>query len=134
MIPVPCWSLQEISAFARRFVQPGDRKVTLNFALAEGVELEPERIAALLDPERCLVKLTPLNHTEAAHHAGLRTVLSPSNPRRAAGLVDRLRGYGFDCVVSIGLEEETAMGSSCGQLAMLRARQRTTDQGLQLRA
>jgi 23S rRNA (adenine2503-C2)-methyltransferase len=127
MIPVPCWTLGEIAAFARRFVQPGDRKVTLNFALADGVELAPDRIAAELDPSHCLVKLTPLNETAASRRAGLQSVLSPSTPDRAAHLVERLRGHGFECVVSIGLDEETAMGSSCGQLALLHRLRRVTE-------
>jgi 23S rRNA (adenine2503-C2)-methyltransferase len=121
MIPAACWTAGEMASFARRFVPAGARKVTLNFALAEGVPLEPERVAATFDPACCLVKLTPLNDTAAARGAGLRSVLSPSAPERADGLVARLRSYGFDCVVSIGLAEETAMHSSCGQLALLHA-------------
>jgi 23S rRNA (adenine2503-C2)-methyltransferase len=122
MIPAAVWDLERINGYAQRFVQPGDRKVVLNFALAQGLPVEPEVLARLVSPDHCLIKLTPLNPTDRAARNGWRSVLSAEHADGAAELVAELRAMGFDCIVSIGAREESDMGSSCGQLAMLERR------------
>jgi 23S rRNA (adenine2503-C2)-methyltransferase len=117
MMPVKKWSLGQIAAFGRRFHDDGDRKVVLNFAMAEGVEADPAVIARSFDRERFMVKLTPVNPTESAVRNGYGSVLSASAPDAAAGLVEALESRGFDCIVSIGDEREIAIGSNCGQAA-----------------
>ncbi|MGB7875405.1 MAG: hypothetical protein WBL25_13560, partial [Anaerolineales bacterium] len=37
LIPVRKWSFADMAAYGERFYSPGDRKITLNFALAEGM-------------------------------------------------------------------------------------------------
>lgn len=121
MIPVGKWSLQEIAAYSRRFVREGDRKVTLNAALARGIPFDPEVIARVFDPRFCLVKLTPLNPTlstaMASLHSGMETGLEPE----VTVLARKLESFGFRCILSIGDPEESRMGTSCGQLARLTA-------------
>ena len=117
LMPVEKWGLREIAAYGRRFHDPGDRKVVLNFALAAGVEADPDVIARSFDPDRFLVKLTPVNPTESAVRNGYGSVLSASAPDAAAGLAAALEGRGFDCIVSIGDDREIAIGSNCGQAA-----------------
>lgn len=120
MIPVPKWSLVELAAFARTATGPQDRKVTLNFALAEGVEVSPDKLARVFDPGACLVKLTPLNPTAAAVRSGLSTAFDKATEDHVAGLVQGIRKHGFDCIVSSGLPEESELRTSCGQLARIR--------------
>jgi 23S rRNA (adenine2503-C2)-methyltransferase len=117
MMPVRKWSLGEIAAFGRRFHDAGDRKVVLNFALARGVEVDPDVIARSFDRDRFMVKLTPVNPTESAVRNGYGSVLSAADPNAAADLVAAIRDRGFDCIVSIGDEREIAIGSNCGQAA-----------------
>jgi 23S rRNA (adenine2503-C2)-methyltransferase len=126
MIPIRKWSLGEIGAFARRFVAPGDRKVVLNFAVAEGVPVEPRALKEAVDPAFCVVKLTPLNPTEAAQRHGLQSAFTRAGDDAATRLARELEDEGFRCIVSVGDPEESAMGSSCGQLAALHHEPLTT--------
>ncbi len=122
MIPAKTWSFEQISAYAKRFVEPGDRKVVLNFALADGIRVEAEEVARRFDPGSCLVKLTPLNPTSASQRAGLRSTFCQSFPQEGERMAEAFRAQGFDCIVSMGLAVETERGSSCGQLAIVSAR------------
>lgn len=116
LMPTPQLPLGEVARLGAAFHQPGDRKVALNFALARGVPVDPDALAATFPADRFMVKLTPVNPTERARSHGLDTVLSAETPEAAARLVERLRGGGFDVVVSIGDPEEIRIGSNCGQL------------------
>ncbi|MFW5741543.1 MAG: radical SAM protein [Myxococcota bacterium] len=116
MIPVPKWSLWEMATFCRDFVRPGDRKVTLNFAMARGVPISAQELARIFDPGTVLVKLTPLNPTDRAVESGLQSTFDAGQEERVAPLVTQLTALGFDCIVSVGLPEESEMRSSCGQL------------------
>lgn len=120
MIPIRKWTLLEIAAFAQRITGPRDRKVTLNFALAEGVEVSPEALANTFDPTACLVKLTPLNPTYQAERSGLSTAFAPGGEESIQSLVAQIRAFGFECIVSTGLAEESELNTSCGQLARIR--------------
>ena len=119
MMPVAKWSLHEIADYGARWYSRGDRRVVLNFALAEGIEVDPRAIARHFSPQIFMIKLTPVNPTKTALRSGFRTVLSGAAPDRAAGLVGELEGRGFGCVVSIGDDREIAIGSNCGQAASM---------------
>jgi 23S rRNA (adenine2503-C2)-methyltransferase len=119
LIPADVWSMEEIAAFSRLFVREGDRKVTLNFAVVNGLELDPRVLRKVFDPSLCLVKLTPLNRTDRADSAGLVSGFSHHDAGLGAGeTAARMRDAGFDVVVSTGLPVESDMSSSCGQLAL----------------
>jgi 23S rRNA (adenine2503-C2)-methyltransferase len=115
LMPSRRWSLAEIAAFGDRWYRPGDRRIVLNFALAEGWPVDPDAIAATFPSDRFVVKLTPLNPTRPAIRAGFGTVLSESHPGACDGLVEAFARCGFDCIVSIGKDEEIALKSNCGQ-------------------
>jgi 23S rRNA (adenine2503-C2)-methyltransferase len=113
LIPAATWSFAEMAAYGRRFVGPGDRKVTLNFALAKDYPLEPEALRRWFDPAVFLVKITPVNPTVRARENGLCPVLGAERPD--ADIAARLRHAGYEVIVSIGDLEENAIGSNCGQ-------------------
>jgi len=119
MIPIDKWSLSEIASYSQRFVREGDRKVTLNAALARGVPFDPEVIARVFDPRFCLVKLTPLNPTSSTAMASLQSGMETGREPEVAELARALESFGFRCILSIGDPEESRMGTSCGQLARL---------------
>ena len=116
LMPTPQLPMDEVARLGGAFFHPGDRKVALNFALARGVPVDPDVLAASFSADRFMVKLTPVNPTERARTHGLDTVLSAGSPEAAQRLVGGLRGRGFDVVVSIGEPEEIRIGSNCGQL------------------
>jgi 23S rRNA (adenine2503-C2)-methyltransferase len=113
LMPARKWSLQEIARYGEFFCRGGDRKVTLNFALSAGAELDPAVMRELFDPEKFLVKLTPVNPTGNAGRNGIRSLIRGDDC--AGGLIGRLREAGFEVILSIGELEENAIGSNCGQ-------------------
>jgi len=130
MIPIPKWTLEEMAAFSEVFVGPEDRKVTLNFAMAHGVPISAKAVARWFNPDKVLVKLTPLNPTDRAVESGLVSSFEAGEEARVKPLVSALQAEGFDCIVSVGLPEESEMRSSCGQL--VRAHRGTTSNSLEM--
>jgi 23S rRNA (adenine2503-C2)-methyltransferase len=113
LIPWQTWDLAEIAEYGARFRKPGERKVTLNFALALGAPLEAEALRRLFDPGTFLIKITPVNPTHQAVMNGISSAI-------AAGAADcdearELRAAGYDVIISIGEPEENRIGSNCGQ-------------------
>ncbi len=113
LVPARTWSFAEMAAYGREFRRPGDRKITLNFALAEGYPLEAAALLDRFDPAVFLVKITPVNPTARARANALRTVFD--RRRRDGEAVDALRRAGYEVIVSLGDFEENAIGSNCGQ-------------------
>lgn len=115
LIPVRKWDFGAIAAYGARWWRPGDQRITLNFALAAGVPVEPAVLRKSFDPERFLVKLTPLNPTYRADGNRLASAFDPLRPEEAAGLVGAFHRAGYRTILSVGEAEENLIGSNCGQ-------------------
>jgi 23S rRNA (adenine2503-C2)-methyltransferase len=118
LIPVRKWTFERMAAYGERFHQPGDRKITLNFALAEGMPVEPEVLLRHFDPAKYLVKITPVNPTCRAVQHGLSTRIDPYRPETGQVVANSLKEAGYDVIVSIGEAEENQIGSNCGQYVL----------------
>jgi 23S rRNA (adenine2503-C2)-methyltransferase len=118
LIPVRKWSFAQMAAYGERFYRPGDRKITLNFALAEGMPVDPDVLLHYFDPERYLVKITPVNPTCHAVKNGLSTHIDPYRPETGQAVAESLTVAGYDVIVSIGEVEENEIGSNCGQYVL----------------
>lgn len=103
-----------MASYGEAFFAPGDRKVTLNFAAARGLPLDPERIASRFSPERFLIKLTPINPTRRAVRSGLETRIDPGNAAGSRRVAERFRAAGYETILSIGELAENEIGSNCG--------------------
>lgn len=115
LIPIPHWKMDELADYGRRFFEPGDRKVILNFALARDVEYHPEVIEKTFDPEKFAIKLTPVNPTAAGAQNGFETILRSEQSSMLDRACDRLTTSGYDLVISVGDQREDQIGSNCGQ-------------------
>jgi len=115
MIPVKKWSFAKMADFGERFYTSGDRKITLNFALAEGQPVDPQVLLRHFDPEKFLIKITPLNPTYQAAEHGLTSYIDPNNKNQDYAVVDKLRSAGYQVIMAIGEVEENYIGSNCGQ-------------------
>ena len=115
LIPVRKWSFAEMAAYGQRFHAPGDRKITLNFALARRSPLEAGVLLEHFSPGKFLVKITPVNPTYRAAENGLVSHLDPHSPDPRDEVVEALRRAGYEVIVSIGEVEENLVGSNCGQ-------------------
>ncbi len=114
LVPVRTWSLEQTAEFGDRFFETGDRKITLNFAAARGLPLEPKKLASLFSKDRFLVKLTPINPTKAAIQSGLESLIDPADEDACRAVAESFRAEGFETILSIGDLRENAIGSNCG--------------------
>jgi 23S rRNA (adenine2503-C2)-methyltransferase len=115
IIPVRKWSFAEMADYGEQFYAPGDRKITLNFALADSYPLDPQVLLRTFDPAKYLVKITPLNPTYKASRNELNTYVDPHREGAEYPVVQALQDAGYDVIVSIGALEENYIGSNCGQ-------------------
>lgn len=115
LVPVKKWGFTEMAAYGERFYTPGDRKITLNFALARQSPIEPAILMRYFDPGKFLIKITPLNPTYRAQENNLATYIDPYRAGEEYAIVQELRQSGYQVIVSIGEAEENLIGSNCGQ-------------------
>ena len=125
IIPVRKWSLEEISAYIDRFYRQGDRLVTLNFIACEAYPVDPRTLMAHFDPQKCLIKVTPLNPTFSARANGLENSLGDDDSL-VPSWIGPLRQAGFSVLISIGEREENRIGSNCGQYVRAQTRHEGT--------
>jgi 23S rRNA (adenine2503-C2)-methyltransferase len=118
IIPVKKWSFAQIADFVASFHENGDRKITLNFALAEGMPLDAKVLASYFSPEKFLVKITPINPTHRAVENKLTSYIDAYSERKNYPVVDDLESSGYEVILSIGEVEENRIGSNCGQYVM----------------
>jgi len=67
------------------------------------------------DPQKFLIKITPLNPTYRAQENQLSSYIDPSRQDEEDPLVESLQETGYQVIVSIGELEENQIGSNCGQ-------------------
>jgi 23S rRNA (adenine2503-C2)-methyltransferase len=115
IIPVKKWSFAEMAAYGERFYAPGDRKITLNFALAQDMPVDQNVLLRHFDPDKFLIKITPLNPTYRAVENNLSSYIDPDLESGGYEVVKRLEESGYQVIVSIGEVEENYIGSNCGQ-------------------
>lgn len=114
MVPVRKWDFNTIADFVKDFYVEGDRKVTLNFALAEGMTLDPDVLLRYFSPDQFLIKVTPVNPTFKATQNRIVSHVRPD--QESYPIIDRLQEAGYDVLLSIGEWAENDIGSNCGQM------------------
>jgi len=115
IIPVRKWSFAQMAKYGERFYAPGDRKITLNFALAQNAPLDAGVLEKYFSPEKFLVKITPINPTYRAAEKNLTSHIDIAAPSFEDETVKALHTAGYEVIVSIGNIEENKVGSNCGQ-------------------
>jgi 23S rRNA (adenine2503-C2)-methyltransferase len=115
LIPVSKWDFGKIAHYGENFYREGDRKVTLNFALAEDSPLSAEELFRYFDPEIFIVKLTPVNPTINAKKKQIVNAVTSEAQANELKEVRDLRDRGYEVIISIGELEENKIGSNCGQ-------------------
>ncbi len=115
IVPIKKWALEEIAAYAERFLRRGDRKITLSFALSSEESLDPGILGALFSRDRFLIKITPVNPTQTALKNEAVHLWSEA-PEPIRRCVMALEAAGFSTVTSPSLPEEISARTSCGQL------------------
>jgi len=115
LIPVKKWSLAHIKEYGEEFYKTGDRKITLNFALIQDMPVDSRVLLRHFDPDKFLIKITPLNPTYQAVKNGLKSYVDPQQKKEYYPVLEELRAGGYEVILSIGEVEENFIGSNCGQ-------------------
>jgi len=111
------WSLEQIAAFGHRWHRPGDRKVTLNFAVARDSVIHADVLRNIFDPDRFIIKLTPVNPTLRAGENRMESAIPRGSDGSGLPIVRDLKAKGFQVIPSVGEWEENSIGTNCGQFA-----------------
>jgi 23S rRNA (adenine2503-C2)-methyltransferase len=129
LIPTLKWDFAHIAEYGQRFYTIGGRKITLNFAMIEGVPIDADTMKQYFDPEIFLIKATPLNPTFRAAENKLASYIDPRNKSDNYETIEKLRAAGYEVIFSIGEVEENAIGSNCGQYVLnhLRGKEKTIE-------
>jgi 23S rRNA (adenine2503-C2)-methyltransferase len=114
LIPIRKWSFDQIARYGRSFRSTGDRKITLNFALANDMPVDPSVLKTHFPIDDYLIKMTPINPTKKAEESGLTSYIDAHDPGDYP-IVRELEEAGYEVLVSIGEVEENQIGSNCGQ-------------------
>lgn len=117
-IPIKKWDLRRIGEYGKQFFRRGDRKITLNFALAENMPVVLETMLEHFDPKIFLIKVTPVNPTGAAEKNGIVSYIKTDKSEAEYKIIDELDSAGYEVLLSIGALEENEIGSNCGQYVM----------------
>jgi len=113
MIPVKKWTFDKIAKYSEKFYHPEGKKITLNFALADGNECDSSVLEKYFDPEIFIVKFTPLNPTYKATKNNLKSYIK--NENEYYDIIEKIKTAGYKTLISIGEFEENKIGSNCGQ-------------------
>ena len=113
LIPIKKWGFEQIKDYGESFYREGDRKITLNFAVGENSEVNPDILLKYFSPEKFLIKITPVNPTYKAYENKLSSNCHFNSVQYS--LVDKLTKTGYEVILSMGEAEENNIGSNCGQ-------------------
>jgi len=124
MIPVKKWDFERIARYGESFCAGSGRKIALNFALEQEAPVDSGALINHFDPERFLIKITPLNPTYRAAQSRQISYIDPHLPADHRGVIDDLKDRGFEVILSVGEADENYLGSNCGQLVLNHMREK----------
>lgn len=107
-------SLKEISEIVKELPMPKGRKYALNFALADGYEVNAEKLRELFSPEKCMVKITPLHMTHACEENNIITSGGYTSFVPYQKAEEDLIKAGFDVLVFVPSSDEDEGRITCG--------------------
>jgi 23S rRNA (adenine2503-C2)-methyltransferase len=106
-------SLDKISEIGKNLEMPIGRKITLNFAVAD-YEVNAEKLRDLFNPDKFIVKLTPMHKTHTALENGIETIGDYTTMYPYKHIEENLKNVGFDVLVFIASEYEDLGRITCG--------------------
>ena len=112
LIPIKKWKFEKMAEYGEAFYEKGNRKITLNFALADGLPVDPDVLLRYFTPDRFLIKVTPVNPTCQATRNKISSILPH---QKGHDIIAALRAVGYKVILSIGELTENYIGSNCGQ-------------------
>ncbi|EKE01408.1 MAG: hypothetical protein ACD_21C00142G0001 [uncultured bacterium] len=116
LIPIKKWDFARIADYGARFYASGDKKITLNFALAKNSPVCAKELKKYFDPEIFIIKITPVNPTVNSAANNIESYFTDGSVGEDTNnLLKQLQEAGYEVLLSIGELEENQIGSNCGQ-------------------
>lgn len=111
-------SIEEISKMVEDLPTPVGRKYCLNFALASDYKVDAKKLVTLFDPDKFMVKITPIHNNESCRENGIETVGGYSSYTPYETVEESLKNVGFDVLVFVpSMDEEDGL-VTCGNLIL----------------
>ena len=106
--------LNDIAEIGRLLPDPKGRKYALNFALADNYIVDAEKLAMLFNPNKFMVKITPLHKTQSCDDNGIITTdgYEAFTPYQKAET--DLKNAGFNVIVFVPSYDEDLGLITCG--------------------
>ena len=111
-------NLQDISKLVRDLPAPVSRKYCLNMAMADGYEGNGEKLADLFDPEKWMVKITPIHETSATAKNGIVSTGAYDLYDFYAPHEEEFKWAGFDVLVFVPSYDEDQGMITCGNAVL----------------
>lgn len=107
-------TLEEISKIGDMLDTPKGRKYALNFALGDNFEVNTEKLRDLFNPNKFMVKITPIHITNACKENNIETKNGYFDYSPYREIENKLIKVGFDVLVFIPSVEEDTSRITCG--------------------
>lgn len=121
--------LEDLSKIGERMPMPVSRKYCLNFAFSTDFVIDAKKVAALFDPAKFMVKITPIHNNNACRENGIETKGGYETFQPYQKPEEDLIAEGFDVLVFVpSIDEEQGL-VTCGN-AILGGSKLTTDSDL----
>jgi 23S rRNA (adenine2503-C2)-methyltransferase len=106
--------LESFSELARKLPEPIARKYCLNFAYSTDFEIDARKLRRLFDPEKFMVKITPIHNNNACRENGIETIGGYETYAPYLKPEEDLKNEGFDVLVFVpSMDEEDGL-VTCG--------------------
>jgi len=107
-------SLERLSKIGEELPYPVGRKYCLNFALASDYEVHAGYLRDLFDPERFMVKITPIHKNNSCRENNIETIDGYESYHPYKQAEENLQRSGFDTIVFVpSIDEEDGL-VTCG--------------------
>lgn len=107
-------TLDEISEIGKHLIDPKGRKYALNFALADGYEVNAEKLRDLFSPDNFMVKITPMHRTNSCLENDIDTKEGYQYFAPYKKIEQELIKKGFDVLVFVPSYDEDLSRITCG--------------------
>lgn len=110
--------LVELAKIAEKMPDPVSRKYCLNFALASDYQVDAKLLVSMFDPEKFMVKITPIHNNDSCRENGIITLDGYDSFTPYKQAEQDLKEVGYDVIVFVpSMDEEDGL-VTCGNLAL----------------
>lgn len=111
-------ALNELSDICKTLPDPIGRKYCLNFAYSTSFEIDSVKLLQLFDPDKFMVKITPIHNNNACRKNKIETVGGYTSFTPYREVEKQLKAVGFDVLVFVPSMDEEDNCVTCGNLIL----------------